>query len=372
MGAPPSDGPGTRGALSRYQPFTRDEWARLRAATPLTLTEEDLDTLRGINERLSLEEVADIYLPLSRLLNLYVAASQDLHAVDRHVPRHERWRRRPYVIGVAGSVAVGKSTTARILQALLARWPDHPKVDLVTTDGFLFPNAVLEERGLMERKGFPESYDVRRLVRFLAEVKSGRPEVQAPVYSHMTTTSCPARSRVVQQPDIVIVEGLNGAAGERRPAPATPAARSCPTSSTSRSTSTPRSGHRAVVPRAVPRAARDGVPRPQLVLPSLRRAAATRPRRSRSPAASGGRSTAATCARTSSPPAGGARLILEKGPTTPSGRSGCGSCRHPAGIKRRYRKFAETECRGYSDAYYRLALAVAEDDHVVGFLSRCP
>jgi type I pantothenate kinase len=194
-------------ALSPYIRFSRDEWARLRASTPLTLSEGDLEQLRGINERISLEEVADIYLALSRLLNLYVAASQNLHRVSDTFLGSPA-AKVPYVIAVAGSVAVGKSTTARILQALLARWPDHPQVDLVTTDGFLFPNRVLEERGLMERKGFPESYDLRRLVRFLADVKSGRNEVSAPVYSHLTYDIVPGEEQMVRRPDIVIVEGL--------------------------------------------------------------------------------------------------------------------------------------------------------------------
>jgi len=193
--------------LSPYVRFSREEWARLRAATPLTLSEGDLEQLRGINERIALDEVADIYLALSRLLNLYVAASQNLHRVSDTFLGSPA-AKVPYVIAVAGSVAVGKSTTARILQALLARWPDHPQVELVTTDGFLFPNRVLEERGLMERKGFPESYDLRRLVRFLADVKSGRPEVSAPVYSHLTYDIVPDEEQVVRRPDIVIVEGL--------------------------------------------------------------------------------------------------------------------------------------------------------------------
>jgi type I pantothenate kinase len=193
--------------LSPYVRFTREEWARLRAATPLTLTEADLEHLRGINERIDLDEVADIYLPLSRLLNLYIAASQNLHRVSDTFLGSPAGKV-PYVIAIAGSVAVGKSTTARILQALLARWPDHPQVDLVTTDGFLFPNRALEERGLMDRKGFPESYDLRRLVRFLADVKSGRQEVHAPVYSHLTYDIVPGDEQVVRHPDIVIIEGL--------------------------------------------------------------------------------------------------------------------------------------------------------------------
>jgi type I pantothenate kinase len=204
---PPLQTVATNG-FSPFVSFTREEWARLRAATPLTLTAADLDALRGINENISLEEVADIYLPLSRLLNLYVAATHSLHqATDTFLGQLPA--KVPYVIGIGGSVAVGKSTTARILQALLARWPIHPKVDLVTTDGFLYPNQVLEERGLMQRKGFPESYDVRRLVRFVADVKSGRPEVAAPVYSHLTYDIVPDAVTVIRQPDIVIVEGLN-------------------------------------------------------------------------------------------------------------------------------------------------------------------
>jgi type I pantothenate kinase len=156
----------------------------------------------------SLAEVAEIYLPLTRLLNLHVAGRQQLsRATDAFLGAIAS--KVPYVIGIAGSVAVGKSTTARILKALLARWPDHPRVDLVTTDGFLHPNKVLIERGLMGRKGFPESYDLRRLVRFLADVKAGRPEAEAPVYSHQAYDILPAERQVVRQPDIMIVEGLN-------------------------------------------------------------------------------------------------------------------------------------------------------------------
>src|SRR2546427_7350075 len=194
-------------AYSSYTNFSRAEWAVLRLNTPLTLTQADLAELQGINEQLSLDEVVEVYLPLSRLLNLHFAASRELARVtDRFLGKTAGPI--PYIIGIAGSVAVGKSTTARVMGALLARWPDHPKVDLVTTDGFLFPNRVLEERGLMERKGFPESYDLRRLVRFLADVKSGQPEVSAPVYSHLTYDIVPGEEEVVRQPDIVIVEGL--------------------------------------------------------------------------------------------------------------------------------------------------------------------
>jgi type I pantothenate kinase len=194
-------------AVSRFLEFTRAEWAALRASTPLPLTEPQLRGLVSANERMSLDEVADVYLPLSRLLNLHVGATDGLHQatatfLDSRSPRV------PFVIGIAGSVAVGKSTASRVLQALLSRWPSHPQVDLVTTDGFLFPQRVLEARGLMERKGFPESYDVRRLVRFMADVKSGVPEVAAPVYSHLAYDIVPGQFQVVRQPDIVIVEGL--------------------------------------------------------------------------------------------------------------------------------------------------------------------
>jgi type I pantothenate kinase len=193
---------------SPWVQLSRSDWASLRSATPMTLSEADLDHLRGINDRVSLDEVAEVYLPLSRLLNLYVAATQDLHrATDTFLGSLAA--KVPFVIGVAGSVAVGKSTTARILQALLSRWPDHPEVALVTTDGFLWPNAVLEERGLMDRKGFPESYDVANLVRFVAQVKAGVPEVTAPLYSHLTYDIVPDEKAVVRQPDVLIVEGLN-------------------------------------------------------------------------------------------------------------------------------------------------------------------
>jgi type I pantothenate kinase len=198
----------TDAAWPGYRTFDRDEWARLRDNTPLSLAAQDLAALRGLNERLDLDEVTDVYLPLSRLLNLRVAATQALaRTTDTFLGRPEQ--RVPFIIGLGGSVAVGKSTTARVLQALLGRWPDHPRVDLVTTDGFLRPNRVLEERGLMERKGFPESYDVRRLIRFLEEVKRGEAEVRAPVYSHVVYDIVEGEELVLRQPDIVILEGLN-------------------------------------------------------------------------------------------------------------------------------------------------------------------
>ena len=194
--------------VSPYRRFGREEWARLRASTPLTLGEDDLAELQGINERLDLDEVAEIYLPLSRLLNLHVAASQSLYRVtDTFLGKPSA--KVPFVIGLAGSVAVGKSTTARILQALLRRWPDHPSVDLVTTDGFLHPNAVLEERGIMSRKGFPESYDTRRLLAFMADVKAGRTDAVAPVYSHEQYDIVPGEEQVVHDPDVLILEGVN-------------------------------------------------------------------------------------------------------------------------------------------------------------------
>lgn len=199
-----------RGSLqfSPYRVFNRDEWARLRADTPMTLAGPELEQLSGVIEELSVQEVETIYLPLSRLLNLYVAASQELHAVtSKFLGRHEV--KVPFIIGVAGSVAVGKSTTARVLKALLARWPDHPRVDLITTDGFLFPNAELERQGLMSRKGFPESFDTTRLLNFLADVKSGVEKIEAPVYSHFHYDIIPGQTVVVENPDILIVEGLN-------------------------------------------------------------------------------------------------------------------------------------------------------------------
>ncbi|HCE1494919.1 type I pantothenate kinase [Vibrio parahaemolyticus] len=193
--------------MSPFLSFDRAEWAELRNSVPMTLSEYDLKALQGINENLTMEEAVEIYLPLSRLLNLYVQARQSRNSVlqqflntEEHAP--------PFVIGIAGSVAVGKSTTARILKALLSRWENHPKVALVTTDGFLYPKKVLEERGIMHRKGFPESYDIKRLVEFVSDVKAGKPNLEVPVYSHITYDITDELKKV-DRPDVLIIEGLN-------------------------------------------------------------------------------------------------------------------------------------------------------------------
>ncbi|MGP2689930.1 type I pantothenate kinase, partial [Serratia nevei] len=177
-------------------------------SVPLTLSEEEIVKLKGINEDLSLEEVAQIYLPLSRLLNFYISSNLRRQAVLEQFLGTDG-QKIPYVIGIAGSVAVGKSTTARLLQALLSRWPEHRSVELVTTDGFLHPNKVLNERGLMKKKGFPQSYDMHSLVKFVSEVKSGAKRVTAPVYSHLIYDVVPEGNKVIEQPDILILEGLN-------------------------------------------------------------------------------------------------------------------------------------------------------------------
>ncbi|MFN3658499.1 MAG: type I pantothenate kinase [Pseudolabrys sp.] len=198
----------TQDNLSPYRSFSRAEWAALREDAPMTLTSEEVTRLRSLHDRLDIREVEDIYLPLSRLLSMYVAATQRLFRAQQNFLGTED-AKMPYVIGVAGSVAVGKSTTARVLQALLARWPNVPKVDLITTDGFLYPNAILEREGLMEKKGFPESYDLPALLRFLSDVKAGRRPVRAPVYSHLVYDVTPNVWVEVDRPDILIVEGLN-------------------------------------------------------------------------------------------------------------------------------------------------------------------
>ncbi|MFJ6214389.1 type I pantothenate kinase [Streptomyces sp. NPDC092296] len=194
-----------------YVDLDRAEWSALRDRTPLPLTAAEVERLRGLGDAMDLDEVVDVYLPLSRLLNLYIHATHELRgAVGTFLGSRDAERvRTPFVIGVAGSVAVGKSTTARLLQALLARWPEHPQVQLVTTDGFLLPNAELRRRGLMARKGFPESYDRRALTRFVADVKAGKDQVTAPVYSHLVYDIVPGEKLTVRRPDILIVEGLN-------------------------------------------------------------------------------------------------------------------------------------------------------------------
>lgn len=193
---------------SPYLEFDRATWSGFRANTPLTLHEEELLRLKGQNEPVSLREVEEIYLPLSRLLNLYVAATQDLYQVTTRFLGHPE-PNVPYIIAISGSVAVGKSTTSRILQALLSRWPNHPRVVLVTTDGYLYPNVVLEQRGLLDKKGFPESYDLAALVAFLADVKAGKPQLTVPVYSHHHYDIVPGAFQTIDRPDIVIIEGLN-------------------------------------------------------------------------------------------------------------------------------------------------------------------
>jgi type I pantothenate kinase len=199
---------GTRPQISPYAAFDRDAWRALAGSRALPLDEAELAGLRSLGDRIDLDEVASVYLPLAELLGLHVAAGRGLWAAQNRF-LGDTTAKVPYVIAVAGSVAVGKSTTARLLQTLLAAAPGSPRVDLVTTDGFLWPNAVLEHRDLLTRKGFPESYDRRALVRFLAAVKSGRGEVSAPVYSHSSYDVLPGQRQVVDRPDVLVLEGLN-------------------------------------------------------------------------------------------------------------------------------------------------------------------
>ena len=194
--------------IDPYLTFDAKAWGKLRAATPMTLDQEDIERLQGVNERLSIDEIERTYLPLSRLLSLYVGAVQDLSRttdVFLGTPPDKV----PYLIGLAGSVAVGKSTSARVLQTLLSRWPNSPRVDLITTDGFLYPNDALKERGLMARKGFPESYDQRALLDCVSRLKSGEQNIEIPVYSHLTYDVLPDRRRLIEAPDVIIIEGLN-------------------------------------------------------------------------------------------------------------------------------------------------------------------
>jgi type I pantothenate kinase len=194
--------------LSPYHVFSRAEWATRRGDTPMTLTRDEVTRLRSMHDRLDMAEVEDIYLPMSRLFSMYVAATQRLfRAQTRFLGTEDA--KMPYIIGIGGSVAVGKSTTSRVLQALLSRWPNVPKVDLVTTDGFLFPNAILERENLMDKKGFPDSYDIASLRRFLSDIKAGRRPVRAPVYSHLVYDVVPNLWIEIDRPDILIVEGLN-------------------------------------------------------------------------------------------------------------------------------------------------------------------
>lgn len=197
-----------RTSLSPYHVFPIEDWAKLRADTPMTLSAEEIDALRSLGDPVSIKEVERVYLPVSRLLSFYVRATQGVfNATRRFLGTNDA--KVPYIIGIGGSVAVGKSTTARVLHQLLNRWPEAPHVDLITTDGFLFPNAVLEAEGMMERKGFPESYDVAALLAFLTDIKAGTARVAAPVYSHLTYDIVPGETTIVDRPDILILEGLN-------------------------------------------------------------------------------------------------------------------------------------------------------------------
>ncbi|AGF74026.1 pantothenate kinase [Bartonella australis AUST/NH1] len=197
------------GQYSPYSIFTAEEWSEFRADTPLTLTFDEVKRLRSIGDPINLEEVQRIYLSLSRLLSCHIEAVQELFQKRRQFLHQKRTKKTPFIIGISGSVAVGKSTTARILQELLKRWASNLKVDLITTDGFLYPNAVLQKKKRMNRKGFPDSYDIKKLLRFLSSIKAGIGNVRAPLYSHMTYDVLENQNIIIDRPDILIVEGVN-------------------------------------------------------------------------------------------------------------------------------------------------------------------
>lgn len=194
--------------ISPHMQFTREQWASLRDSEPMTLTYDELLELQGIDDQLSIDEVEEIYLPLSRLLSYYVSARTSRQAVLMKFLK-QKAQKIPFIIGIAGSVSVGKSTTARVLQALLSRWKENTRVALVTTDGFLYPNAVLEEKGIMLKKGFPQSYDIKKLLAFVTDIKSGKRNLKVPKYSHLIYDVIPNEYGIIDQPDILILEGLN-------------------------------------------------------------------------------------------------------------------------------------------------------------------